>query len=176
MTLTMFAATGFTQVGWFLKLGLMWAAIFYMLSRVVLGWKVWSWKPVLLAVVLALGVGLLFTPWSSLTEIKSNDPDVLSWHRRFYVTTIAWMFAAGASVLSLGFLCMLRHGPSAPGLWLFVWRPWKHYRDTYSAAGPKAGAARHDDVIVQSERIPNAPSDLKMAQTPDPAPAGKAKR
>ena len=99
MTLPLLAATGFTQISWFLKLGLLWAAVIYMFSRVILSWKVWSWKPVLLAAVLALGVGLLFTPWSSLTEIKSNDPDVLSWHRRFYVTAIAWMFAAGASVL-----------------------------------------------------------------------------
>jgi hypothetical protein len=168
MTFTMFAATGWTQAGWFFKLVLCWLAVIYILSRVILGWRVWSWKPVLLAAGLALGIGLLFTPWSSLADIKSSDPDVLLWHRRFRATAFAWMFAAAASFFSLAIIWVLRglYAVRGPGeLWLFVWRPWKSYRSAHSRLRPMATDDHGGDVIIDSERKQNAPEALKMAKT-----------
>ena len=168
MTYTMFAATGWTQASWFFKLAICWMAVIYMLSRVILSWRVWSWKPVLLAAGLALGTGLLFTPWSGLADLKSSDPNVLLWHRWFRVMASAWMFAAAASFLSLVLIWMLRRRPAAPGqdeLWLFIWRPWKNYRATHSNLRPMTAADRGGDVVVESERIPNTPGNLKMAKT-----------
>src|SRR5258706_8138095 len=181
MTLTMFAATGWTQTSWFFKLGLCWLAVIYILSRVILGWRIWSWKPVLLGAVLALGIGLLFTPWTSFADFKSNDADVLLWQRRFRVTAYAWMLAAAASFLSLALIWVLRRRHTAPWpgeLWLFIWRPWKHYRSAHSGMRPMASDDQDGGFTEDTRRIPDAPGQLKMADTTSaPArPATKSER
>src|SRR5438045_9277762 len=105
----LFAATGWTQATWFFKLAVCWIGVIYILNRVLHGWKIWSLKPILLGAVLALGIGLLFTPWSSLADFKSNDPDVLLWHGRFRITAFAWMIASAIAFLSLAIICLLRN-------------------------------------------------------------------
>jgi len=172
----MFAATGWTQAGWFLKLALCWLAVIYIFSRVILGWRLWSWKPVLLAAGLALAIGILFTPWSSLADLKSRDPDVLTWHSRFRATAFAWMLAAAASFLSLPIIWALRGRYAAPGpdeLWLFVWGTWKKHRLPRSRPRPIPADDFDAEVTVDEGPKLDAAKQLKMAKTTgDPAAPG----
>jgi TctA family transporter len=65
---------------------------------------------VIAAILVAIVLGLLLTPWEAFHSVQSDDPDVQNWVAQFRCLAVAWVLVLFASVVVS--VIVYRRGPA----------------------------------------------------------------
>ena len=107
MTSPFIASVEFSKANWFFELFVCWVGLIGVVALLLHTWTYRCWKSAVIGTCVAASIGMLFTPWTSLAEINSTDPDVLLWNLRFRSMAIAWMIISLVAISSLPFAFVL---------------------------------------------------------------------